>query len=201
MWDCVTRLASTTMTGSPGQGNASHNRVRGSLMLERSFSSSTSNRLKSTSSATPCFKTFAGNTAPAIRTLILASTAVRWAAVMINPDFKYTPAPGCSSFRIILVVAIQGPPPSFRSAPIETIGAKSVTVRRSANANRTLPHSQTKTRGRRNAMKWVRSRLDRVKSPSRRLSRCLQRSNCCDDPKTERGDRLPMVFQVSDSRW
>jgi hypothetical protein len=44
----------------------------------------------------PCFKTFAGNTTLAMRTLILASTAVRWAAVMINPDFRYTPAPGCA---------------------------------------------------------------------------------------------------------
>jgi hypothetical protein len=44
----------------------------------------------------PCFNTFAGNTTPAMRTLILASTAVRWAAVRTNPDLRYTPEPGCS---------------------------------------------------------------------------------------------------------
>jgi hypothetical protein len=74
---------------------------------------------------------------------ILASTAVRWAAVRTNPEFRYTPAPGCSSFRIITAVAIQGPPLPSRSAPMETIGAKSVTARQSANAKRTLPSWQT----------------------------------------------------------
>jgi hypothetical protein len=108
-------------------------------MLVGSFSSSINNRLKSTPSDDPCFRTFAGNTMPAMRTPILASTAVRWAAVMTNPDFRYTPEPGCSPFRIITAVAIQGPLLSFRSAPLETIGADSVTARQSANAKRMLP--------------------------------------------------------------
>jgi uncharacterized RDD family membrane protein YckC len=108
-------------------------------MLVGSLPSSTDNRLKPTSSADPCFRTFAGNIAPAIRTLIAASAAVGWAAVMTNRDFRYTPEPGCSPFRIIIItaVAIQGPPLPFRSAPFEAIGAKSVTARQSANAKRT----------------------------------------------------------------
>jgi hypothetical protein len=65
-----------------------------------------------------------GNTTPAMRTAILASMAVRSAAVMINPEFKYTPEPACSPFRIIAAVAIQGPPFSFQSAHFETIGVK-----------------------------------------------------------------------------
>ena len=77
-------------------------------MLVGSFSSSINNRLKSTPSDDPCFRTFAGNTMPAMRTPILAS--------MTNPDFRYTPEPGCSPFRIITAVAIQAPPLSFRSA-------------------------------------------------------------------------------------
>jgi hypothetical protein len=75
-----------------------------------------------------------------MRTLIVAPIAVRFAAVMINPDFRYTPEPGCSPFLIIPAVAIQGPPLSFRSAPFEMIGAKSATARQRANAKRTLPH-------------------------------------------------------------
>src|SRR5262245_40093256 len=115
--------------------------IRGSLMLVSSFSSSTNNRLKSTSSEEPCFRIFAGNagnTIPAMRTPILASTAVRCAAVMINPEFRYTPEPACWSFRIIAAVAIQGPPLSFRSAPLDMIGAKSAPARQRANAKRTL---------------------------------------------------------------
>src|SRR5262245_45778225 len=140
IWDSVACLASTTMTGSPGHGGASLSCIRGSLTLESSFSS-TNNKLKSTSSAEPCFRTFAGNTGntiPAMRTPILASTAVRCAAVMINPELRYTPEPACWSFRIIAAVAIQGPPLSFRSAPLEMIGAKSAPARQRANAKRTL---------------------------------------------------------------
>src|SRR5262249_651502 len=95
----------------------------------------------STSSADPCFIPFAGNsgnTIPAIRTPILPSTAVRCAAVMINPEFRYTPEPVCCPFPIIAAVAIQGPPLSFRSAPLEMIGAKSAPARQRANAKRTL---------------------------------------------------------------
>src|SRR5262245_39613260 len=127
------------MTGSPGQGGASHSSIRGSTTLGGRFSSSTNNKLKSTSSSEPCFKTVAGKTTPAIRVLILASKAVRWAAVMINPDFRYTPEPDCPPSRIIAAVVIQGRPLSFRSAPCETIGAKSATARQSADAKRTLP--------------------------------------------------------------
>src|SRR5262249_21074702 len=131
-----------TMTRSPGQGGASHRCIRGSLMLVSSFSSSINNKLRSTYSAEPCFKIFAGNsgnTIPAMRTPILASmAAVRCAAVMINPEFRYTPEPVCSPFRIIAAVAIQGPPLSFRSAPLDMIGAKSAPARQRANAKRTL---------------------------------------------------------------
>jgi hypothetical protein len=97
--------------------------------------------LKSTSSDEPCFRTFAGNTGntkPAIRTPILASTAVRCEAVMINPEFRYTPEPACCPFRIIAAVAIQGPPLSFRSAPLDMIGTKSAAAKQRANAKRTL---------------------------------------------------------------
>src|SRR5215510_7957399 len=140
IWDSVACLASTTMTGSPGHGGASHSCIRGSLTLESSFSS-TNNKLKSTSSAEPCFRIFAGNsgnTIPAMRTPILASTAVRCAAVMINPEFRYTPEPVCCPFPIIATVAIQGPPLSFGSAPLDMIGAKSAPARQRANAMRTL---------------------------------------------------------------
>src|SRR5215468_4851389 len=129
------------MTGSPGHGGASHSCIRGSLMLVSSFSSSTNNRLKSTSSGDPCLRTLAGNTGntkPAMRTPILASTAVTCEAVMINPEFRYTPEPVCSPFRIIAAVAIQGPPLSLRSAPLDMIGAKSAPARQRANAKRTL---------------------------------------------------------------
>src|SRR5262249_12758130 len=141
-WDSVACLASTTMTGSPGHGGASHNCIRGSLTLVSSFSS-TNNKLKSTSScsAEPWFRIFAGNsgnTIPAMRTPILASTAVKCVAVMINPEYRYTPEPVCSPFRIIAAVAIQGPPLSFRSAALEMIGAKSAPARQRANAKRTL---------------------------------------------------------------
>src|SRR6266516_6448698 len=141
IWDSVACLASTTMTGSPGHGGASHSCIRGSLTLESSFSSSTNNRLKSTSSDEPCFRTFAGNTGntpPAMRTPILASTAVRCEAVMINPEFRYTPELASCPFRIIAAVAIQGPPLSCRSAPLDMIGAKSAPARQRANAKRTL---------------------------------------------------------------
>ena len=53
-----------------------------------SLCTSTDNKLKSTSSE-PCFKTLASKgvpNKPTTRTLILASTAVRCAAVMIRPD-------------------------------------------------------------------------------------------------------------------
>ena len=136
MRDCAACPASTTMTGSPGQGGASHNCVSGSSMAAGSFSSSTNNKLKSTSE--PCFKTFAGKSTPAMCTLILSSTAVRWAAVTINPDFRYTPEPDCPPFRIIPTVAIHGRLLSFRSVPSEAIGAKSVTARQSAKTKRTL---------------------------------------------------------------
>src|SRR5262245_30692767 len=140
IWDSVACVASTTMTGSPGHGGASHSCIRGRLTLVSNFSSSTNNRLKSTSSDEPCFRIFAGNagnTNPPIRTPILASTAVRCAAVMINPEFRYTPEPVCSPLRIIAAVAIQGPPPC-RSAPLDMIGAKSAPARQRANAKRTL---------------------------------------------------------------
>src|SRR5262249_48977723 len=88
MWERVALAASTTITGSPGQGGASHSCVQVSLTLAGSFSSSTDNTLKPTSSNEPCFKTFAGKTTPAMLTLILASTAIKWAAVMINPDVR-----------------------------------------------------------------------------------------------------------------
>jgi hypothetical protein len=146
IWDSVACVASTTMTGSPGHGGASHSSIRGSLTLESSFSS-TNNKLKSTSSAEPCFRTFAGNTGntiPAMRTPILASTEVRCAAVMINPEFRYTPEPVWCPFPIIAAVAIQGPPLSFRSAPLDMIGAKSPPARQRANAKRTLSSPRRK---------------------------------------------------------
>jgi hypothetical protein len=136
----VACLASTTRTGSPGHGGASHSCIRGSLILESSFSSSNS-RLKSTPSDEPCFRVFAGNsgnTIPAMRTPTRASTAVRCAAVMINPEFRYTPEPVCCPFRIIAAVAIQGPPLSFRSAPLDMMGAKSAPARQRTNEKRTL---------------------------------------------------------------
>ena len=140
MWDRVACSASTTMTGSPGQGGASHSCIRGSSVAVGSFSSSINNKLKSTSSTEPCFKSFAGKATPAMRTLMSASTAVRWAAVMINPDHRYTPEPDCPPSRRIPAVAIQGRLLlSFRSAPSETIGATSAAARQNAAAKRTLP--------------------------------------------------------------
>src|SRR4029077_4450410 len=53
---------------------------------------------------------------------------------MISPDPRYTPEPGCSSLRIIVTVAIQGPPLSFRSAALELTGAKHAVARQSASA-------------------------------------------------------------------
>src|SRR5262245_2998751 len=94
-------------------------------------------RLRSTSSTEPCFKTFAGKTTPAMRALIFASKAVKWAAVMTNPDFRYTPEPDCTPSRIIPAVAIQGRLPSLRSAPSEAIGAENTNARQSADAKRT----------------------------------------------------------------
>jgi hypothetical protein len=47
-------------SGEHGQGGASQSCIGDSLMLARSFCSSTNKRLKSTSSKEPCFKTFAG---------------------------------------------------------------------------------------------------------------------------------------------
>jgi len=58
---------------------------------------------------------------------------------MISPDSKHTPEPDCAPFRIIPAVAIQGWLLSFRSAPAEMMGAKSVAARQSANAKRTVP--------------------------------------------------------------
>src|SRR5262245_22070566 len=138
MWDRDACPESTTMTGSPGQGGASHSCIGDSTALGGSFFSSTNNKLRSTSSREPCFRTVAGKTMPAMRAPMLASTAVRWAAVIINPDFRYTPEPDCPPFRIIPAVAIQGRLPSLRSAPSETIGA-SATARQMANAKRMLP--------------------------------------------------------------
>src|SRR6516162_1089969 len=66
MCDCVPCPASTTMTGSPGQAGASHNCICGSSVVAGSFFSSINNRLKSTSSAEPCFKTFASKSTPAM---------------------------------------------------------------------------------------------------------------------------------------
>src|SRR5262245_66686060 len=77
-----------------------------------------------------------------MRTPMLASTSVRWAAVRINPDFRYTPEPDCPPFRVISAVAIHGALVSFRSAPSATIGANSVTDRQSANAKRALDPSR-----------------------------------------------------------
>ena len=79
-----------------------------------------------------------------MRTPILASTAVRCAAVMINPEFRYTPEPTCCPLRIIAAGTIQGPPLSFRSAPLEIIGAKSAPARQRANAKRTLSSPRRK---------------------------------------------------------
>src|SRR5438874_7202279 len=132
MWDRVARTTSTTMTGSPGQGGASHSCMRISLMLVGSFSSSTDNRLKSTSSNEPCFKTFAGKTTPAMLTLMLASTAVKWAAVMISPEARYTPEPDAAPFDKICAEAIQGSLLSCCSAPSEATAKRPVT-KQSAN--------------------------------------------------------------------
>src|SRR5262249_5029428 len=136
MWDRAALTASTTMTGSPGQGGASHSCIRIGLMLAGSSPSSTNNRLRSTSSNEPCFKTFAGKTAPAMLTLMLASTAVRWAAVMTSPDVRYTPEPDALPFRIILAETIQGSLLSFRSAPSE---ADPKRARTKQSANEKLP--------------------------------------------------------------
>src|SRR4051794_19946660 len=82
-----------TSTGSPGQGGASHIWTSTGAMLGGSFFWSTDKRLKSTSSNDPCFKTVAGKTPPAILTLMRASTEVRCAAVITNPDLRYMPEP------------------------------------------------------------------------------------------------------------
>ena len=48
---------------------------------------------------------------------IVHGGSLNGAAVMINPDLRYTPEPDCPPFRIIPAVAIQGCSLSLRFAP------------------------------------------------------------------------------------
>jgi hypothetical protein len=57
---------------------------------------------------------------------------------MINPDFRYTPEPGCTPFRIILHRRNPRPAAFFQSAPLQMTGTKSATARQTANAKRTF---------------------------------------------------------------